>query len=117
MCVDPPAIDPYQQYINYLEDVVIFNLRQELASALASPVLTSTNDNDGPVSGPMVVKMSTGCEDEFCCCPCHEKDNTPPATPPPPLSDPTPPPSGYYMPSQHSGRSMMSGFSGYYSYN
>jgi hypothetical protein len=35
----------------------------------------------------------------------------------PPPSDPTPPPSGYYMPSKHSGGSMMSGFSGYYSYN
>jgi hypothetical protein len=63
----------------------------------------------------MVVKTNTGCEDEYCCCPCHEKkDNTPPATPP---SDPTPPPTGYYMPSQQSGGSMMSGFSGYYSYN
>jgi hypothetical protein len=41
-----PAIDPYQQYINYLEVVVIFNLRQELASALASPDPTSTNDDD-----------------------------------------------------------------------
>jgi hypothetical protein len=81
--VDLLAIDPYQQYINYLEDVVIFNLRQELASALASPDPTSTNDDDGPVTGPIVVKTNTGCEDEFCCCPCHEKkDNTPPATPP-----------------------------------
>jgi hypothetical protein len=51
--VDPPAIDSYQQYINYLEDIVIFNLRQELASALASPDPTSTNDDgDGPVTGP-----------------------------------------------------------------
>jgi hypothetical protein len=116
--VDPPAIDPYQQYIKYLEDVVIFNLRQELASALASPDPTSTNDDDGPVTGPMVVKTNTGCEDEFCCCPCHEKkDNTPLATPSPPPSDPTPPPSAYYMPSQHSGGSMMFRFSGYYSYN
>jgi hypothetical protein len=116
--VDPPAIDSYQEYINYLEDVVIINLRQELASALASPDPTSTNDDDGPVTGPMVVKMNTGCEDEFCCCPRHEKkDNTPRATPPPLSSDPTPPPSWYYMPSQHSGGSMMSEFSVYYSYN
>jgi hypothetical protein len=63
--VDPPAIDPYQQYINYLEDVVIFNLRQELVLALASPDPTSTNDDDGLVTGPMVVKTNTGCEDEF----------------------------------------------------
>jgi hypothetical protein len=104
-----PAIYLYQHYINYLKDVVIFNLRQELASALASPDLTSINDDDGPVTEPMVVKTNTGCENEFCCCPCHEKkDNTPPATPPP---------SGYYMPSQHPGGSMMSGFPGYYSYN
>jgi hypothetical protein len=113
--VDPPAIHPYQEYINHLEDVVVFYLRPELASALASPDPTSTNGDDKPVTGPMVVKTNTGCEDEYCCCPCHEKkDNTPPATPP---SDPTPPPTGYYMPSQPSGGSMMSGFSGYYSYN
>jgi hypothetical protein len=29
--VDPPAIDPYQQYIDYLEDVVIYNLKRELS--------------------------------------------------------------------------------------
>jgi hypothetical protein len=98
--VDPLAIHPYQEYINYLEDVVIFNLRQELASALASPNPTSTNGEDRPVTSPMVLKTNTGCEDEYCCCPCHEKDNTPPATPPSPPSDPTPPPTGYYMPSQ-----------------
>jgi hypothetical protein len=115
---DPPAIHPYQKYINYLEDVVIFNLRQELVSALASSDLTSTNDDNRPVTGPMVVKTNTGCEDEYCCCPCHEKkDNALPAPPPPPPSDPTPPLLGYYIPSQHSGGSMMSGFSGYYSYN
>jgi hypothetical protein len=62
--VDPPAIHLYREYINYLEDVVIFNLRQELASALASLDPTSTND-DGPVTGPMVVKTNTGCEDEY----------------------------------------------------
>jgi hypothetical protein len=86
--VDPPAIYPYLEYINYLEDVVIFDMRQELASALASLDPTSTNSDDGPVTRPMVVKTNTGCEDEYCCCPCHGKDNTPPATPP---SDPTPP--------------------------
>jgi hypothetical protein len=35
--VDPPAIDPYQQYIDYLKDVVIYNLKRELSEALASP--------------------------------------------------------------------------------
>jgi hypothetical protein len=94
--VDPPAIHPYQEYINYLEDVVIFNLRQEFASALASPDPTSTNGDDEPVTGPMVVKTNTGCEDEYYCCPCHEKkDNTPPATPP---SDPPLPPTGTTCP-------------------
>jgi hypothetical protein len=116
--VDPLAIHPYQEYINYLEDVAIFYLRQELTSALASLDPTSTNGDDGPVTGLMVVKKNTGCEDEYCRCPCHEKkDNTPPATPPPPPSNPTPPPSGHYMPSQHSCGSMMYGFSGYYSCN
>jgi hypothetical protein len=83
--VDPPAIHPYQEYINYLEDVVIFNLRQELASILTSPDPTSTNGDDGPVTGPMVVKTNTSCEDEYCCCPCHEEgqhstSNSTPAT-------------------------------------
>jgi hypothetical protein len=97
--VDPLAIHPYQEYINYLEDAVIFNLRQELASALASPDPTSTNGDDGPVTGPMVVKTNTGCEDEYCCCLWHEKkDNTPPTTPPPPPSDPTPPRRGTTCP-------------------
>jgi hypothetical protein len=107
--VDPPVIHPYQECINYLEDVVIFNLRRELVSALAALDPTSTNDDDG------LVKTNTGCEDEYCCCSCHEKkDSTPPATPP---SDPTPLPTGYYMHSQQSDGSMMLGFSGYYSYN
>jgi hypothetical protein len=35
--MDSPAIDPYQQYINYLENVVIYNLKRELSEALASP--------------------------------------------------------------------------------
>jgi hypothetical protein len=113
--VDPPAIDPYQQYINYLEDVVIFNPRQELASALASPDPTSTNDDDGPVTGPMVVKTNTGCE-VLLSVPREEGKHSSSNSTPPPV-DPTPPPSGYYMPSQHSGGSMMFDFSGYYSYN
>jgi hypothetical protein len=95
----PPTIHPYQEYINYLEDVIIFNLRKELALALASPDPTSTNGDEGPVTGPMVVKTNTSCEDEYWCCPCHEKkDNTPAATPPPPPSDPTPPRRGTTCP-------------------
>jgi hypothetical protein len=35
--VDPSAIDPYQQYIDYFKDVVIYNLKQELSEALTSP--------------------------------------------------------------------------------
>ena len=101
----PPVIGPYQKYIDYLEDVVIYNLKQELAQALARPDPPSSKD-DGPVVGPMVVKTNTGCDDEYCTCPCHEKkDDTPPPSPPPP------PPTefGYYMASQHSGGSMLSG--------
>jgi hypothetical protein len=33
--VDPPAIYPYQQYIDYIEDVIIYNLKRELSEALA----------------------------------------------------------------------------------
>jgi hypothetical protein len=55
--VDPSAIHQYQE--NYLEDVVIFNLRQELTSALASPDPTSTNDDGGPAGD-----QTNGGEDE-----------------------------------------------------
>jgi hypothetical protein len=117
--VDPPAIHPYQEYINYLEDVVIFNLRQELASALASPNLTSTNGDDGPVTGAMVVKTNTGYEDEYCCCPCHEKkDNTHQQLHPRDHLIQLHPRRGTTCPpSTPAGASMISGFSEYYSYN
>jgi hypothetical protein len=36
--VDPPDILPYQEYIDYLEDVVIYNLKRELSKALASQI-------------------------------------------------------------------------------
>jgi hypothetical protein len=35
--VDPPTIHPYQEYIDYFEDVVIYNLKRELSEALAFP--------------------------------------------------------------------------------
>jgi hypothetical protein len=35
--VDPLAIHPYPEYVDYLEDVVIYNLKRELSEALASP--------------------------------------------------------------------------------
>jgi hypothetical protein len=34
--VDPPAIDPYPDYINYLQDIVIYNLKRRMDEALAS---------------------------------------------------------------------------------
>jgi hypothetical protein len=44
--VDSPVIDPYQQYIDYLEDVVIYNLKRELSEALASPDPSSSAGDD-----------------------------------------------------------------------
>jgi hypothetical protein len=41
--VDPPAIDPYQDYINYLHDIVIYNLQRRLDEALASPYRPTDN--------------------------------------------------------------------------
>jgi hypothetical protein len=35
--MDPLPIDPYQEYIDYLEYVVIYNLKRQLSEALASP--------------------------------------------------------------------------------
>jgi hypothetical protein len=87
--VDPPAIDPYQQYIDYLEDVVIYNLKWELSEALASP------DPSSSVGEDRCCKCST------CTCECHKKDWSP-------LPLPPPPPPGYYMSLQHSGDSMLS---------
>jgi hypothetical protein len=63
--VDPPAIDPYQQYIDYLEDVVIYNLKRELSEALASPDPSSSAGDD------RCCKCST------CTCECHNKSNSP----------------------------------------
>jgi hypothetical protein len=70
--VDPPAIYPYQQYIDYLEDVVIYNLKWELSEALASPDLASNSGED------RCGKCST------CTCECHKKDWSPLPSPPPP---------------------------------
>jgi hypothetical protein len=41
--VDPPTIDPYQDYINYLHDIVIYNLKRRLDEALASPDCPADN--------------------------------------------------------------------------
>jgi hypothetical protein len=70
--VDPPAIDLYQQYIDYLEDVVIYNLKRELSEALASPDPSSSAGED------RCCKCST------CTCECHKKDWSPLPSPPPP---------------------------------
>jgi hypothetical protein len=70
--VDPPTIDPYQQYINYLKDVVIYNLKRELSEALASPDPSSSARED------RCCKCST------CTCECHKKDWSPLPSPPPP---------------------------------
>ncbi|KAG2565509.1 hypothetical protein PVAP13_7NG057700 [Panicum virgatum] len=80
--VDPPAIDPYQTYIAYLEDF-IDKLKQELAKALVLADRLSSEDDGEPKSASpssMVFKTNTGCVDEWCC-PCHEEKKTPPATP------------------------------------
>jgi hypothetical protein len=37
--VDPPAIDSYQDYINYLHDIIIYNLKWSLDEALASQIV------------------------------------------------------------------------------
>jgi hypothetical protein len=61
--VDPPAIDPYQLYINYLEDIVIYNLKRELSEALASPDPSSSPGDD------RCYTCST------CTYECHKKNN------------------------------------------
>jgi hypothetical protein len=63
--VDPSASDPYKQYIDYLEDVVIYNLKRELSEALTSPDPSSSAGDD------RCCKCST------CTCECH-KMNSPP---------------------------------------
>jgi hypothetical protein len=39
----PPAIDPYQDYINYLHDNIMYNLKRRLDEALASPDRPANN--------------------------------------------------------------------------
>jgi hypothetical protein len=70
--VDTPAIDPYQQYIDYLEDVVIYNLKWELSEALASLDPSSSAGED------RCCKCST------CTCEYHKKEWSPLPSPPPP---------------------------------
>jgi hypothetical protein len=79
--VDPPAIEPYQRYIDYLEDLVIYNMKQELKDALASP------------NPPSSTSDSSCCTCSTYTCECHKKniDWSPPPSPPPP-------PPEYYMP-------------------
>jgi hypothetical protein len=57
--VDPPAID--QQYIDYLEDAVIYNLKRELSEALASPDPSSSAGDD------------RCCKCLTCTCECHKR--------------------------------------------
>jgi hypothetical protein len=73
--VDPPSIVPNQNYIDYLKDIIIYNLKRELGEALARLDPPSSED-DGCVTGPMVFKMNTDCEDEYFTCPCHESRTT-----------------------------------------
>jgi hypothetical protein len=70
--VDPPAIDPYQQYIDYLEGVVIYNLKRELSEPLASPDPSSSAGED------------RCCKCLTCTFECHKKDWSPLPSPPPP---------------------------------
>jgi hypothetical protein len=35
--VDPSSIDPYQDHINHLHDIVIYNLKRRLDKTLSSP--------------------------------------------------------------------------------
>jgi hypothetical protein len=64
---------PYQQYIDYLEDVVIYSLKRELSEPLASPDPSSSAEDQ-------CCKCST------CTCECHKKYWSPlPSPPPPPL--------------------------------
>jgi hypothetical protein len=61
------SLRPYQEYIDYLEDVVIYNLKRELSEELASP------DSSSSAGDNQCCKCST------CTCGCHKK-----ITPPPP---------------------------------
>jgi hypothetical protein len=98
--VDPKAIDPYQRYINYLEEVVIYNLKRELEATLSSPDPSSSAGDD------------RCCTCSTCTWGCHKKISSPPRMVPPP--SPPPPTRYYYVSSQQSGGSM---FSGQYLYN
>jgi hypothetical protein len=56
---DFPAIEQYQNYIDYLEEIV-YNLKRELGEAQARLDPPSSED-DGRMTGPMVFKTNTGC--------------------------------------------------------
>ncbi|CAN6163071.1 unnamed protein product [Urochloa humidicola] len=94
--VDPPAIDPYQEYIAYLH-LIIADLKREIDNTPAPEDDTAEDDEDDHAARSADVI----CSDPICCCPCHINKSQPP----PPSIDP---PSGYYMPSQNLGGSVFS---------
>jgi hypothetical protein len=59
------SLRPYQEYIDYLEDVVIYNLKRELSEELASP------DSSSSAGDNQCCKCST------CTCGCHKKITPP----------------------------------------
>jgi hypothetical protein len=69
--VDPSSIDPYQDHINHLHDIVIYNLKRRLDKTLSSPDRLADNQC---------------CPCATCTCECRTKmrDWSPPLSPPPP---------------------------------
>ena len=81
--VDPPAIHPYQEYIEYLHNR-IFDLE------LSFP--EGENDAEDDDNSNDAVSQESICTDPNCICPCHNKMGPPPPSAPP--SEPTM--HGYY---------------------
>jgi hypothetical protein len=81
--VDPPPIDPYEDYINYLHDR-IFDLEREVSSGDKD----EEDDTDSNGTG----SHEALCSDPYCNCPCHKKKGPPP---PPPIMG------GYSRKGQH----------------
>jgi hypothetical protein len=64
------AISVYKKYIDYLENVVVYYLKEELIRTLDRPD-PPYNEDDRPVVRPMVFRTNTGCQDEYYITPAH----------------------------------------------
>ena len=87
--VDPPPIDPHQEYIEYLQ-TRIFDLETKLSHEMEVSQGNKDDEDDDNSKGG--TSQEEQCTIPYCKCPCH--NNKGPTAPPP--QPPPPAMGGYY---------------------